>query len=248
MGIREKSQQQTKRESAGRVSNSQQHLPTLTYRDSGGARKRESERARQPDSEMASTTTISIITATGELMKINLTGDLTIKVTRECPGRTEDMEVSVAAMGGISSRVESVDREGAVNTISRGWRRLVEMRRARQTLEEMRVRMRSVESEPPIERHSLSDRRFVSEIKRQAAMEPLHGLARGNVQGNVRGSFWISGETRKVLSKGVPFGPNGDQRWGKGMDADEYCPTMTIIGVGPNRSRHCVCHCNLFLI
>ncbi len=181
-------------------------------------------------------------------MKINLTGDLTIKVTSECPSRTDDMEVSVAAMGGINSRVESVDREGAVNTIARGWRRLVEMRRARRTMEEMRERMRSVESEPPIERHSLSDRRFVSEIKRQAAMEPLHGLARGNAHGNVRGSFWISGTTGKVLSKGTPFGPNGDQRWGKGMDADEYCHTMTIVGFGENGCRHCVCHCNLFLI
>ena len=181
-------------------------------------------------------------------MKINLAGDLKIKVTRECPGRTEDMEVSVEGIGRISSRVESVDREAAANTISRGWRRLVEMRRARRTLEEMRERMRSVESEPPIEHHSLSDRRFVSEIKRQAAMEPLHGLARGNVQGNVRGSFWISGTTEKVLSKGVSLGPKGDQRWGKGMNGNEYCPTMTIVGIGENGCRHCVCHCNLFLI
>ena len=196
----------------------------------------------------ACVTAISILTPGGEMMKINLSGELKIKITSECPGRTDDMEVSVAAMGGIGSMVESVDRVAAADTIVRGWRRLVEMRRAQRTLEEMRESMRSVESEEQIERHSVSDQRFVSEVKRQASMEPLHGLARGNARGNVRGSFWISGTTEKVLSKGVPFGPNGDQRWGKGMDAHEYCPTMTIVGIGENGKRHCVCNCNQFLI
>jgi hypothetical protein len=194
-------------------------------------------------------TTLSIITPGGEMMKINLSGEFKIKIASEYLGRTDDMEVSVAAMGGISSLVESVDREAAAaNTIVRGWRRLVEMRRARQTMEEMRESMRSVESEQQIRRPSVSDQRFVSEIMRRASMEPLHGLARGSAQGNVRGSFWISGTTGKVLSLGTPFAPKGDQRWGRGMDGDEYCPTKTIVGIGEKGTRHCVCNCNQFLI
>ena len=64
----------------------------------------------------ACVTTLSIITPGGEMMKINLSGELQIKITSECPGRTDDMEVSVEAMGGINSTVESVDRAAAADT------------------------------------------------------------------------------------------------------------------------------------
>ena len=157
-------------------------------------------------------------------------------------------EQAVEGIGRISSRVESVDRDAAANTISRGWRRLVEMRRARRTPEEMRERLPSVESESQVEvREDIQDvsaHRSVSEMVRFAQMNAIHGLARGNARGNARGSFWISGTTEKVLSKGVSFGPNGDQRWGKGMNGREYCPTMEIVGVGENGCRHCVCNCS----
>ena len=107
------------------------------------------------------------------------------------------------------------------------------MRRARQTLRELQEQSASrwdselsdlsdlsdlpiLESDPEMQGQFVHERE-VSEMTRLAQRNSIHGLPRGNARGNSRGSFWISGTTGKVLTKGKPFGVDGDQRWAKGM-------------------------------
>ena len=206
------------------------------------------------------TTTISVRGPGGEIFQINLPGELEISISSNTPERSEDVRISRGGNGWMYMEHDSVDRESAANTIQQGWRGCLAIRRARQTLRELQeLSISQMESDlddlPDISDISeLSDpedldhgaARDVSEMTRQAQGHAIHGLPRGSRNGNDRGSFWISGTTGKVLAAGTPFGISGDQRWAKGMDALTYCPTMRIVGTGPNKVKHCICNCNPF--
>lgn len=68
-----------------------------------------------------------------------------------------------------------------------------------------------------------------------------HGLKRGSRNGNLPGSFWIS-RSGRVLSNGANVS-TGDQSWGAGMMANDYCPTARIIGTHEGK-KHGVCQCD----
>jgi len=200
------------------------------------------------------TTTISVRGPGGEILKLNLTGELEISISTVTPGRSEDVLISSSEDGRVTSNHESVDREGAVATIQQRWREVLEIRRARQTLRELQEQsishlgsdLSDLSDLPDLEELPQVANRDVSEMTRQALGHAIHGLPRGSRNGNDRGSFWISGTTGKVLASGKPLASNGDQRWAKGMDALSYCPTMRVVGTGPNKVKHCICNCNPF--
>jgi hypothetical protein len=174
----------------------------------------------------------------GEILQINLPGELDISITSS----GGDLRVSCNDAGGVSV----VNENDAANTIQKAFRRRRAMMLAREQMDEMRMRAWEEASRIASEEEDARNRghrRNISELTRMAAMEPIHGLARGSANGNDRGSFWISGSTGKVLSYGKAFGKDGDQRWAVGMKGEDYCHSMRIVGTGKNKTRHCICNC-----
>jgi len=172
----------------------------------------------------------------GEILRFSLPGELDISIS------SSDGDLRVSCDG--EGRVSVVNENDAANTIQKAFRRRRAMMLAREQMDEMRAREEAsrISSEEENAR-CLECNRDVSELKRMAAGEAIHGLPRGSTNGNDRGSFWISGSTGKVLSYGKAFGKEGDQRWAVGMKGEDYCHTMRIVGTGKNKTKHCICNC-----